>query len=129
MVQLPVHPAQCADIFEAQYRRENDFLHHFTRKAKQCQEPLLTCMTRHDGECTVSFPGQEAGLRKWDMRIPYSGKFSRTQIFANHQQTRQEKNFAIFIFRDKVTISDHTPYNFPHGNGDPQRVFSTSKRQ
>ena len=20
-------------------------------------------------------------------------------------------------------ISDHTPYNFPHGNGDPQRVF------
>ena len=21
------------------------------------------------------------------------------------------------------TISDHTPYNFPHGNGDPQRVF------
>ena len=69
MVQLPVHPAQRADIFEAQYRREDDFLHHFTRKAKQCQEPLLTCMTRHDGECTVSFPGQEAGLRKWDMHI------------------------------------------------------------
>jgi len=20
-------------------------------------------------------------------------------------------------------ISDHTPYNFPHENGDPQRVF------
>ena len=20
-------------------------------------------------------------------------------------------------------VSDHTPYNFPHGNGDPQRVF------
>ena len=30
--------------------------------------------------------------------VPYSGKFSRAQIFANHQQTRQEKNFAIFIF-------------------------------
>ena len=30
--------------------------------------------------------------------IPYSGKFSQAQIFANHQQTRQEKNFAIFIF-------------------------------
>ena len=28
-----------------------------------------------------------------------------------------------FYFRDKVTLSDHTPYNFPHGNGDPQRVF------
>ena len=30
--------------------------------------------------------------------LPYSGKFLRAQIFANHQQTRQEKNFAIFIF-------------------------------
>ena len=30
--------------------------------------------------------------------IPYSGKFSRAQIFANHQRTRQEKKFAIFIF-------------------------------
>ena len=32
------------------------------------------------------------------LSLPYSGKFSRAQIFANHQQTRQEKNFAIFIF-------------------------------
>ena len=24
-------------------------------------------------------------------------------------------------------MSDHTPYNFLHGNGDPRRVFSTSK--
>ena len=23
-------------------------------------------------------------------------------------------------------MSDHTLYNFPHGNGDPQRVFSPS---
>ena len=33
------------------------------------------------------------------------------------------KKFRDFYFRDKVTIPDHTPYNFPHGNGDPQRVF------
>ena len=33
-----------------------------------------------------------------DYRIPYSGKFLRAQIFVNHQQTRQEKNFVIFIF-------------------------------
>ena len=33
--------------------------------------------------------------RPW---IPYSGKFSRAQIFVNHWQTRQEINFAIFIF-------------------------------
>ena len=25
-----------------------------------------------------------------------------------------------FYFCDKITMSDHTPYNFPHGNGDPQ---------
>ena len=30
--------------------------------------------------------------------LPYSGKFSRAQIFANHQQIRQENNFTIFIF-------------------------------
>ena len=55
--------------------------------------------------------------------IPYSGTFSRAQIFANHRQTCQEKNFAIFIFATKVTISDHTPYNFLHVNGDLQHVF------
>ena len=33
------------------------------------------------------------------------------------------KKFRDFYFRDKVTISDHTPYNFPHVNGDLQRVF------
>ena len=33
------------------------------------------------------------------------------------------KKFLDFYFCDKVTISDHTPYNFPHVNGDLQRVF------
>ena len=23
-------------------------------------------------------------------------------------------------FCDNITMSDHTPYNFPHGNGEPQ---------
>ena len=33
------------------------------------------------------------------------------------------KKFRDFYFRDKIMISDHTPYNFPHGNGDLQHVF------
>ena len=32
------------------------------------------------------------------------------------------KNFAIFISRQGHDIR-HTPYNFPHANGDPQREF------
>ena len=56
--------------------------------------------------------------------IPYSGKFSRAQIFARITNKHARKKISRdFYFRDKVTISDHTPYNFPHGNGDPQRVF------
>ena len=51
-------------------------------------------------------------------KLPYS---FHEQNFCE-SPTRQEKNFAIF-FRDKVTISDHTPYNFQNGNGEPQRVF------
>ena len=49
--------------------------------------------------------------------IPYSGKFSRIPT------NTPGKKFLDFYFRDKVTVSDHTSYNFPHGNGDPQRVF------
>ena len=33
------------------------------------------------------------------------------------------KKILDFFFHDKVTISDHTPYNFLHENGDPQFVF------
>ena len=67
---------------------------------------------------------QTLSLREFGYaRLPYSGKFSRAQIFANHQKTRQGKNFAIFIFATRSRLSDHTPYNFPHVNGDLQRVF------
>ena len=31
-------------------------------------------------------------------------------MFANHQQTRQINFFGNFYFRNKVTMSDHTPY-------------------
>ena len=31
--------------------------------------------------------------------------------------------FPDFSFHDKVTMSDHTLYNFLRENGDPQRVF------
>ena len=44
-------------------------------------------------------------------------KFSRI----TNKHTR--KKFRDFYFRNKVTVSDHTPSNFPHGNSDPQRVF------
>ena len=45
--------------------------------------------------------------------------------FREHQSPTNTpgKKFRDFYFRDKVTISDHTPHNFPHGNGDLQRVF------
>ena len=48
--------------------------------------------------------GQQDRCKKIDVTspyfiaIPYGGKFSRAQIFANHQKTHQGKNFAIFIF-------------------------------
>ena len=44
--------------------------------------------------------------------LPYSGKFSREQIFANHQQTRQEKNFAIFIFATRSRYPTTPPTIF-----------------
>ena len=49
--------------------------------------------------------------------------------FREHKFSRESptntpgKKFRDFYFRDKVTISDHTPYNFPHSNGDPQHEF------
>ena len=33
-----------------------------------------------------------------------------------------DKVFCDFYFRDKVTMSDRTPYNFPHGNDDGHSV-------
>ena len=33
------------------------------------------------------------------------------------------ENVSRFYFRHKVTMSDHTPYNFPHGNGDLSVYF------
>ena len=37
--------------------------------------------------------------------------------------TNTPGKFCNFYFRDKVTMSDHTPYNFQQGSGDPQCVF------
>ena len=37
-------------------------------------------------------------------------------------------NFGIFFVHNKITMSDHTPYNFPHENGDPQHVFQRRSR-
>ena len=34
-----------------------------------------------------------------------------------------------YEFRDKIAISDHTAYNFPHGNGDPAKEFSVFRRR
>ena len=45
-------------------------------------------------------------------QVPYSGKFSRAQIFMNHQQTHQEKNFAIFIFATRSRYPTTPPTIF-----------------
>ena len=41
--------------------------------------------------------------------VPYSGKFSRAQSFCESPTNTPGKKFCDFYFRDKVTISDHTP--------------------
>ena len=47
---------------------------------------------------TAMIPACQKGHEHVVEALPHSWKFSRAEIFANHQQTRQEKNFAIFIF-------------------------------
>ena len=49
--------------------------------------------------------------------VPYSGKVSR--ITNKHAR----ENVSRFLFSPQVTMSDHTPYNFPHGNGDLSVYF------
>ena len=63
-------------------------------------------------------------IRKYWRHLKYriAGNF-REHKFSRIANKHARKKFRDFYFRDKVTISDHTPYNFPHGNGDPQRVF------
>ena len=46
--------------------------------------------------------------------IPYSGKFFASINFCK-SPTRREK-ISQFLFSRQDTMSDHTPYNFPHGN-------------
>ena len=51
-----------------------------------------------------------------------AGNF-RKHKFSRITNQHARKKFRDFYFRNKVMISDHTPYNFPHVNGDLQRVF------
>ena len=63
------------------------------------------------------------GFEVYSSGVLYSGKFSRAQISSKSPENTPGKKFRDYYFRDKVTISYHTPYNFPHVNGDLQRVF------
>ena len=38
-------------------------------------------------------------------------------FFTNHKHAR--KKLLIFMFHDKVTISDYTPYNITYETGNP----------
>ena len=58
----------------------------------------------------------------WSVWYRIAGNFCECK-FSRITNKHARKKFRDFYFRDKVTVSDHTPYNFPHGNGDPQRVF------
>ena len=58
---------------------------------------------------SFSFPSFVPGSKA----IPYSGKFLRAQIFANHQQTRQGINFVIFILATRSQYLTTLP-TIPH---------------
>ena len=42
--------------------------------------------------------------------------------FLRITNTPEKKKIRDFYFRDKVTMSDRTPYNFPQGNDDSHSV-------
>ena len=54
------------------------------------------------------------GFEVYSSEVPYSRKFSRAQIFGESPKNTPEKKIRDYYFRDKVTIFDNTPYNFPH---------------
>ena len=45
-------------------------------------------------------------------------------VFAKHKQTCQKKHSHFLKFRGKIMVSDHSPYNLTHGNGNPAKEFS-----
>ena len=64
--------------------------------------------------------------------ISFSQKYCIARNFLEHQFSRitntnkhARKKFHPFCFCNKVTMSDHTAYNFPQGNDDPQHVFQS----
>ena len=52
-----------------------------------------------------------------------AGNFREHKFSWVTKKHAREIKFRNFYFHDKVTISDHTPYNFSHVNGELQHVF------
>ena len=67
---------------------------------RTCMAPVCVYMCVHVcvcvrvSVCVCVYAGVSVSVRT---HIPYSGKFSRAQIFVNQQRTLQENNFAILI--------------------------------
>ena len=75
--------------------------------------PILTM----NNALVITHPRLKVSKKQYPVEYRIAGNF-------HESQTNMPGNkFCDFYFRDKVMISDHTRYNFPYGNGDPQRVF------
>ena len=57
--------------------------------------------------------------------ISFLQKYRIARSFLEHQFSRitNKEKIPCLLFCNKVAMSDHTAYNFPQGNDDPQHVF------
>ena len=93
-----------------------------------CCQLLWTSQTLHLGDRGIflTMATTLATTYRQDLRI-----LSRYRIagnFCEHKflqitNKHARKKISWFYFRNKVTISDHTPYNFSHANGDLHHEF------
>ena len=75
--------------------------------------PILTM----NNALVITHPRLKVSKKQYPVEYRIAGNFHESQT------NTPGNKFCDFYFRDKVMISDHTRYNFPYGNGDPQRVF------
>ena len=75
--------------------------------------PILTM----NNALVITHPRLKVSKKQYPVEYHIAGNFHESQT------STPGNKFGDFYFRDKVVISDHTRYNFLHGNGDPQRVF------
>ena len=75
--------------------------------------PILTM----NNALVITHPRLKVSKKQYPVEYHIAGNFHESQT------NTPGNKFCDFYIRDKVVISDHTRYNFPYGNGDPQHVF------